>query len=181
MFPVNTDTMSPGKVRHGDRGDSLSTRKVRTPQSTVAANGCLPQGTDQSNRDEPTLGSGETGNLYGEQHQIGNCRSCSGRLRVDGLRQGVSLVLDEWSSAERIFQNIIRLIGGLLLSIQKYLPEQYGSFGQTQFLVTGLRILFFLVKHHHAFRRIGVDSADNRMRFIKLFKAGNFIGRQCDF
>ncbi len=41
------------KVRHDDRGNLGFTRKVRTPQSTVAANGCLPRGTDQSNRDEP--------------------------------------------------------------------------------------------------------------------------------
>ena len=117
LFLVNVDTMSPGKVRYDDRGDNLFTRKVRTPQSTVAANGCPPRGEDQSNRDEPALGSVETGNLYGEQHQIGNCRSCSGRLRVDGLRQGASLVLDEWSSAEMIFQNIIRLIGGLCFQL----------------------------------------------------------------
>lgn len=31
-------------------------RKVRTPQGTVAANGCPPRGEDQSNRDEPTSG-----------------------------------------------------------------------------------------------------------------------------
>ena len=167
--------MSAGKVRHGDRGDNLSTRKVRTPQSTVAANGCLPQGTDQSNRDEPTLGSGETGNLYGEQHQIGNCRSCSGRLRVDGLRQGVSLVLDEWSSAEITFQNIIRLIGGLCFFVikKKVCPNSVGHSGR----VTNChpKSLFLFVKKHNTFRWIGVDGAHNRMRFVALFKVSHFI------
>ncbi len=143
LFLINAVKMSAGKVRHGDRGDNLSTRKVRTPQSTVAANGCLPQGTDQSNRDEPTLGSGETGNLYGEQHQIGNCRSCSGRLRVDGLRQGVSLVLDEWSSAEITFQNIIRLIGGLCFFVIKKKSARTASAIQAESPTVTPRAYFF--------------------------------------
>ena len=76
-------------------GGAIRGRKVRTPQGTVAANGCPPRGEDQSNRDEPALGSVETGNLYGEQHQIGSLWSGPDRLRVDGLRRRASAVLDE--------------------------------------------------------------------------------------
>ena len=76
-------------------GGFIRGRKVRTPQGTVAANGCPPRGEDQSNRDEPALGSVETGNLYGEQHQIGSLWFGPDRLRVDGLRRRASAVLDE--------------------------------------------------------------------------------------
>jgi len=54
-------------------------RNVRTAQDSVGVNDSPPRGEDQSNRDE-SLGTircggrslgGETGNLYAQQHQVG--------------------------------------------------------------------------------------------------------------
>jgi len=45
--------------------------------------------------------TGETGNLYGEQHQIGSRRPGSARLRVGGWSRRASAGLEEWSLRRR--------------------------------------------------------------------------------
>ncbi len=52
-------------------------RNVRTAQDSVGGNTSPPRGEDQSNRDESVRGAtrapGETGNLYAQQYQVGQC------------------------------------------------------------------------------------------------------------